>query len=50
MLHLLSSAVNPPLDLVHCLLNWHDISKRLREPPRRRILQVKTIEDMFDPY
>lgn len=48
MLHLLSHAVNPRLDLARCLLNWHDISVHLREPPRRRILQVEAIEDMLD--
>jgi hypothetical protein len=48
MLHLLSSAINPRLDLARCLLNWHDISTRLKEPPRRRILQVESLDEMFD--
>lgn len=43
MQHLLSNAINPRLSLAKCLLNWHDIAWRLREPPRKRGLQIDAL-------
>lgn len=47
MTHLVSLAVNPALSLLQCWKNWHQISLDLREPPRKRLLQLdkfKTLE------
>lgn len=45
MLHLLSMAVNPKLNLRQCLVNWSEISLGLREAPRKRSLQTETLRD-----
>lgn len=37
---LLSGAVNPPLVLLNCLHRWRLIAHHLREPTRRRPLQL----------
>jgi hypothetical protein len=44
MLHLLQQAVNPPLGLRECLDNWDAISLDLREPRRKRGLQIAQFE------
>jgi len=44
MLHLLNCTVNPALHLGSCLKNWHDISLKLREPPRARVRQTESLE------
>jgi len=44
MHHLVSAAVNPPLSLTRCIERWHEISRALREPPRKRALQPETLE------
>jgi len=44
MLHLLSLAVNPNLSLLRCWENWHQISLDLREPPRKRLLQLDKLK------
>ena len=41
MLHLFRTTVNPRLSLERCLTNWFEISKRLREPPRKRSFQTE---------
>jgi hypothetical protein len=41
MLHLLQGAVDPDPGLGQCLENWYGISCALREPPRKRALQVE---------
>jgi len=43
MLHLFSRTVNPQLILSYCLKNWHQISMDLREPPRKRLLQLDNL-------
>lgn len=48
MLHLLKSAVNPNLSLKLCVENWWEISRDLREKPRRRRLQMENLEDNFE--
>lgn len=45
MHHLVSTAVNPPLRLARCIERWHEISRALREPPRKRTLQPETMEN-----
>ena len=45
MLHLLSDAVNPRLHLGECLRNWYEISMKLREPPRKRLMQTESMEN-----
>jgi hypothetical protein len=40
MLHLLRDAINPALPLAACLRAWPEIAYQLREPRRRRLLQV----------
>ena len=44
LLHLLQQAVNLPLGLQEGLHNWAAISLDLREPPRKRALQVNQFE------
>lgn len=44
MLFLFSAAVNPRLPLIEYVTNWRDISMKLREPPRKRRLQVELME------
>jgi hypothetical protein len=48
MLHLLQQTVNPPLGLRDCLDNWDTLSLDLREPPRKRGLQVNQFEQADD--
>jgi hypothetical protein len=43
MLHLFRQAVNPRLSLAGCIHNWPRISIHLREPPRKRRLQLDSI-------
>jgi hypothetical protein len=45
MLGLLRQTVRPTLGLQDCVEHWHDISFMLREPPRKRRLQM---EKMFE--
>lgn len=47
MAHLFKSAVNPKLSLKACLHNWHQISLELREPPRKRLLQLDNLKEML---
>lgn len=47
MLHLLRACLNPPLRLLDCLFNWHQISLQLREPPRKRISQMDKWEKVI---
>ena len=44
MLHLVSLAVNPDLSLLRCWKNWYQISLDLREPPRKRLLQLDNLK------
>jgi hypothetical protein len=44
LLHLLRTTVNTALDLRLCLENWDRISLELREPPRKRGLQIEKLE------
>lgn len=44
MLHLLRSAIDPSLSLQTCLANWAEISLKLREPPRKRGLQLEKFD------
>jgi hypothetical protein len=44
MLHLLQTTVSPHLGLRQCVETWFRISCLLREPPRRRALQIEEIE------
>jgi len=44
LLHLLRTTVNTALGLRMCLENWHRISLELREPPRKRGLQIEKLE------
>ncbi len=46
MLHLLQRAVSPLLRLKPCVQRWDDLSRFLREAPRRRALQI---EDFTEP-
>ena len=48
MLHLLSAAVNPSLGLADGLPLWPLISAQLREPRRRRKLQIDALSTKFD--
>ncbi len=50
MLHLLSMAVNPKLNLRQSLVNWREISLGLREAPRKRSLQTETLQYMVKCY
>jgi len=43
MLYLLRSTINPDLSLQKCLQTWPRISQQLREPPRRRTMQVERL-------
>ena len=43
MLHLLSTAINPPISLDPAVLRWDGIARRLAEPPRRRQLQREAL-------
>lgn len=45
MLHLLKNAVDPGLTLKQCVANWYEISCSLREPTRKRALQVEKFDD-----
>ena len=40
MRHLLSRAINPELPLTLCLRRWPTLAAALREPPRKRRLQM----------
>jgi hypothetical protein len=40
MLHLLQTALNPPLSLLEAIRHWGVISWHLREAPRTRELQM----------
>ena len=44
MLEQIRSAINPNIALRGCVENWARISQQLREPPRRRIIQVEDFE------
>ena len=46
MAHLVNLAVNPNLSLRHCWENWHQISLDLREPPRKRLLQLDKLKNI----
>jgi hypothetical protein len=43
MLGLVRQALRPSLGLQHSVEDWYSISCLLREPPRRRAMQVETI-------
>ena len=45
MLHLLRATVSPWLSLRKCIENWSEISLRLRETRRKRILQTERLEE-----
>jgi len=44
MAQLVNLAVNPTLSLRRCWKNWHQISLDLREPPRKRLLQLDKLK------
>jgi len=51
MVHLVSHTVNPKLGLYSCWKNWHQISMDLREPPRKRLLQLDILKNLsFNKY
>jgi hypothetical protein len=45
MLHLIQSALNPLLPLQQWVESWCDISKSLREPPRKREPQAENLKN-----
>jgi len=45
MVQLVSLAVNPNLSLRQCWENWYQISMDLREPPRKRLLQLDNLKN-----
>jgi len=46
MVHLFSQTVNPKLSLYLCWKYWHQISLDLREPPRKRLLQLDNFKGL----
>ena len=46
---LLSGAVNPQLVLLNCLRRWRLIANHLREPTRRRSLQMDLLRRQSFP-
>lgn len=46
MFYLFRSALHPPLSLRACVRDWANISRRLREPPRRRAIQTEKMESL----
>jgi hypothetical protein len=46
MLHLIRQALNPRLNIAACLGDWYQISRSLREPPRKRQLQAEHLEGL----
>jgi len=44
MVHLVSLAINPNLSLQRSWKNWYQISLDLREPPRKRLLQLDNLK------
>ncbi len=46
MLFLVKQTITPKLSLKSSIMNWHEISIALREPPRKRVLQAWQIEAM----
>jgi len=49
MAHLVNLAVNPNLSLQPCWRNWYRISLDLREPPRKRLLQMDKLKTHSNP-
>ena len=45
MLGLLQQTVRPKLGLQDCVEHWHEISIMLREPPRKRQLQMDKMSE-----
>ena len=44
MLHLLQRTVSPRFRLQKCVEDWYDMSRLLREPPRKRSLKIAEIQ------